>query len=395
VGIAGDGSFQVAWESTGQDGSAGGIFARRFRADASPREAEFQVNTFTTGAQVAPRLASDANGNFVVAWQSAGQDGSGSGVFAQRFGGLRAAGLDIDDGGNDVLEPGDTAAISPSWRNVNGATQAFGGSALSFGGPGAPGDPVYTLADAVAAYGTVASGATASCTGTGDCYQVGISVPTARPAAHWDAPLHEEITPGPLGQSQVWRLHVGGSFADVPATSPFYRFVETLLHRGITAGCAAGQYCALDSTNREQMAVFALVAKEGAGYAPPACATPMFGDVPASSPFCRWIEELARRGVVSGCGGGLYCPQAAVSREQMAVFMLRTVDPALSPPACTTPVFADVPAASGFCRWIEELARRGVVTGCGNGNYCPTLPVSREQMGVFITVTFGLTLYGP
>jgi hypothetical protein len=53
------------------------------------------------------------------------------------------------------------------------------------------------------------------------------------------------------------------------------------------------------------------------------------------------------------------------------------------------------PATSPFCRWIEELARRGVVSGCGGGNYCPSSPVTREQMGVFIAATFALTLYGP
>jgi predicted TIM-barrel enzyme len=141
--------------------------------------------------------------------------------------------------------------------------------------------------------------------------------------------------------------------------------------------------------------VFVLVAKEGPGYLPPACTTPIFNDVPASSPFCRFIEELSRRGVVAGCGNGNYCPNAAVTREQMAVFVLRTLDPTLNPPACTTPMFADVPASSPFCKWIEELARRGVVAGCGGGNYCPTQAVTREQMGVFIGVTFGLTLYGP
>jgi hypothetical protein len=35
------------------------------------------------------------------------------------------------------------------------------------------------------------------------------------------------------------------------------------------------------------------------------------------------------------------------------------------------------------------------VGGCGGGNYCPTAPVTREQMGVFLSVTFGLVLYGP
>ena len=168
-------------------------------------------------------------------------------------------------------------------------------------------------------------------------------------------------------------------------TNNFYPFVEMLMHYGVTSGCGAMRYCPAVSTTREQMAVFVLTAKEGLGYAPRACTTPVFDDVPASSPFCRWIEELARRGVTGGCGGPNYCPSAAVSREQMAVFVLRTLDPDLNPPACGTPVFTDVPASSPYCPWIEELVRRGIVSGCGGGRYCPTDAVTREQMGVFLS----------
>ena len=75
------------------------------------------------------------------------------------------------------------------------------------------------------------------------------------------------------------------------------------------------------------------------------------------------------------------------------MFVLRTGEPGLVPPACATPVFADVPAESPYCRFIEELARRGVVAGCGGGNFCPTSPVTREQMAVFIVLTFGLGIY--
>jgi hypothetical protein len=57
-------------------------------------------------------------------------------------------------------------------------------------------------------------------------------------------------------------------------------------------------------------------------------------------------------------------------------------------------MFADVPESSPFCRWIEELTNRSIVSGCGGGNYCPVSPVTREQMGVFLGVTFDLTLYG-
>ena len=133
-------------------------------------------------------------------------------------------------------------------------------------------------------------------------------------------------------------------------------------------------------------------------YTPPACVagSERFSDVPAASAFCRWIEELARRGIVGGCGGGRYCPQGVVSRETLAVYVLLTREgTGYVPPACTVPVFNDVPATSPFCRWIEELARRGIVGGCGGGAYCPGVAVAREQMSVFLTGTFGLLLYAP
>jgi S-layer family protein len=288
-----------------------------------------------------------------------------------------------------VIEPGDSADVRPSWRNINGGALTFGGALTSFTGP--PG-ATYTITDGSASYGTVGNNITGACT---DCFAVSVSNPPARPVQHWDASVVETLTPDTHGQQKEWALHVGASFGDVPTSNPFYRFIETLLHHNVTGGCGGTAYCPSTNTSREQMAVFVLVAREGAGYVPPACTTPVFNDVPASSGFCRWIEELARRAVVSGCGGGNYCPTSDVTREQMSIFVLRTLDPALSPPACVTPVFADVPASSPFCRWIEELARRSIVTGCGGGNYCPFSPVTREQMGVFISVTFGLTLYGP
>jgi hypothetical protein len=180
------------------------------------------------------------------------------------------------------------------------------------------------------------------------------------------------------------------TFADVPPTHAFWDFVERVYAAGVTAGCGGDNYCPAAATSREQMAVFVLRA-EDATFVPPPCAAPVFSDVPASSPFCPWIEELARRQVVTGCGGGAYCPAAGVTRAQMAVFALATLEgPGYVPPACGAPMFGDVPASSPFCPWIEELARRGVVAGCGGGNYCPNTAISRGEMSVFLVGTFSL-----
>ncbi|MGH7477751.1 MAG: S-layer homology domain-containing protein, partial [Longimicrobiales bacterium] len=193
---------------------------------------------------------------------------------------------------------------------------------------------------------------------------------------------------------QPWTLHVGASFTDVPETNLFYSWIETLLHARVTGGCAAGQYCPAAPNTRAQMAVFLLKAFEGDAYVPPAC-TGVFGDVPCPSLFADWIEDLASRGVTAGCGGGNYCPNSSVSRDQMAVFLLKTLEgPGYAPPACTG-VFGDVPCPSLFANWIEDLVARGITAGCGGGNYCPANPVSRDQMAVFLSKTFGLTLYGP
>jgi hypothetical protein len=393
VAVDRDGDFVIVWESEGQDGSGFAVNGRRFAATGAAGP-EFRVNTGTTADQNYPSLAADPAGNFVVTWHTS----LGAGIAAQRYaGGLMPSALAVDDitapAPNGVLEPGESVFVEPSWLNANFDAQTFTGTA-TFTGPGSPG--LYTMFDAAADYGTVASGSTRSCLDTTNCYTARVELTTVRPAFHWDATLRETIAPAALGAAKNWPVHVGDSFSDVPRTNGFYRFVETLLHHGVTGGCTAAAYCPSSSTTREQMAVFVLVAKEGPGYVPPSCFVQPFADVAIGSPFCPWIAELARRGVVAGCGGNNYCPSSLVARDGMSVFVLRTLDAAINPPPCgATPMFTDVPPSSPFCRWVEELARRGVVGGCGGGAYCPGAAVTREQMAVFLSVTFGLTLYGP
>jgi hypothetical protein len=71
------------------------------------------------------------------------------------------------------------------------------------------------------------------------------------------------------------------------------------------------------------MAVFLLKAEHGLGYTPPACAG-VFPDVPCSSNFAPWIEQLAAENITGGCGGGNYCPGLSANRGQMATFVVKT-----------------------------------------------------------------------
>jgi glucose/arabinose dehydrogenase len=204
------------------------------------------------------------------------------------------------------------------------------------------------------------------------------------------------FTPAPGGgTSSSGTVNINPTFLDVPTSYFAYSYIQAVYNAGVTAGCAPRFYCPDASTTRAQMAAFLLKADLGPGYAPPPCTGTVFADVPCQGGgFDPWIEDLAGRGITGGCGGGNYCPSAAVTRAQMATFLLKTDQgPSYTPPACSGTVFLDVPCQGGaFDPWIEDLASRGITGGCGGGNFCPGSPVTRAQMAVFLTKTFSLPL---
>jgi hypothetical protein len=290
--------------------------------------------------------------------------------------------------GNGVFEPGERVVVEPSWRNETTGALAATGTASSLTGP----TGTYAINDSSSGFGTVPGSTTRNCfAATGDCFQMTIQLSGARPSTHWDATFHDALS---TGAAKTWKLHVGESFTDVPPSHPFYRFVETILHNRMTAGCSATTFCPGDPVTRAQAAIFLLKAEHGADWLPPP-ATGLFADVPVSSPYAPWIERLVAEKIVIGCGGGNYCPTNAVTRAQVAVFLLKAEHgPSYVAPAATG-IFTDVPVSSPFAPWVEQLVAEGITAGCGPALYCPSNPVTRGQNAVFLTVTFGLKLYGP
>jgi Metallo-peptidase family M12/S-layer homology domain len=187
-------------------------------------------------------------------------------------------------------------------------------------------------------------------------------------------------------------LTEASTFLDVPPSHMFYEFVEILAANGVTGGCAPSYYCPDNPVTRAQMAVFLLKSKYGAAHVPPAATGTVFGDVPANAFAAAWIEELASLGVTSGCGGGNYCPNQAVTRRQMSTFLLKTKLGAGHVPPAATGVFADVPMGDVFAGWIEELYADEITGGCLTNplRYCPSSANTRGQMAVFLVKTFDL-----
>jgi len=136
VDVDAAGNFVVAWRSAGQDGDYYGVFARRFSSSGAALDAgDIQVNTFTTSAQRAPSVGVAPSGDFVVAWQSDGQDGDRNGVFARRFSSSGAA-LDANDFQVNTQTTGNqeypSVGVGPAGDFVV-AWQAYGQDGDSYG----------------------------------------------------------------------------------------------------------------------------------------------------------------------------------------------------------------------------------------------------------------------
>ncbi|XZE19693.1 VCBS domain-containing protein [Pirellulaceae bacterium SH449] len=85
IAVRDDGSFIVTWSDSVNDGNGTGVYARMFDSSGTALANQFLVNTFTTGNQGYSSISSDSNGNFVITWTSANQDGSGDGIYMKRF----------------------------------------------------------------------------------------------------------------------------------------------------------------------------------------------------------------------------------------------------------------------------------------------------------------------
>jgi hypothetical protein len=132
VAIGADGSFVVAWKSEGQDLSGDGVFAQRFDWGCVPVGAELRVNNYEDGEQSGPSVSMAGDGSFVIAWHSVGLDGSGRGIFLRRF---AADGSPLDAEDAQV-----NTTTAENQESVSIALAADGSLALAWQSQGQDGD---------------------------------------------------------------------------------------------------------------------------------------------------------------------------------------------------------------------------------------------------------------
>lgn len=123
-----DGGFWAVWQTDSQDGSGRGVYMQRFDATGGKVGAEVPVNTTTLDSQQVPQIDSRADGSFVVVWSSLVQDGSGWGVYARRYdangspqgGELRVNTVTEGDQYNPDVVALDGGRFVVTWETYNG-----------------------------------------------------------------------------------------------------------------------------------------------------------------------------------------------------------------------------------------------------------------------------------
>jgi hypothetical protein len=173
-------------------------------------------------------------------------------------------------------------------------------------------------------------------------------------------------------------------FTDVPPGTFYFDAVNLLAQKGITSGCGPTIFCPNSNITRAQMAIFLVTAGfNGATLAP--SQIPYFADVPVGSFGFDQIQEFYQLGLTDGCGGGNFCPNDPVTRDQSAIFLIKSRYGATTvfdyPPL---QIFNDVPPSDFAYPYVQRMDEDGITSGCGNNDFCPSATLTRGDMAIFI-----------
>jgi hypothetical protein len=174
-------------------------------------------------------------------------------------------------------------------------------------------------------------------------------------------------------------------FADLSPGNSAFNSGSVMLEQHITDGCAANpfRFCPEDAITRGQMAVFLVRAALGGDTFSYAQA-PYFTDVPAGHQFFRWIQKLKELGITNGCAVGMFCPEGIVTRAEGATFVMRgRYGIDIAYSYPSNPAFADVPVNVHFPA-IQKLAQLGIAESCSPVSFCPGSPLTRGQMAIYV-----------
>ena len=168
-------------------------------------------------------------------------------------------------------------------------------------------------------------------------------------------------------------------FADVPRAHPAWADVQFVSARELMSGYGETQFAPDDIMSRAMMAVF--MTRLFDIPVVPGPNNPTFGDMPTSHWAYDYIEALYAAGLTNGCNlqEMLYCPDDPVVRAAAATFLMHGLgyDPDSAP---ANPYYTDIDASHWGFPWVQWATKEGIMSGCGGGKFCPGDPLTRAAV---------------
>lgn len=278
------------------------------------------------------------------------------------------------DGGNLTAEMVSASAASTCALDTDGAVKCWGSGSSGVLGNGTitgtlTPDTMLNMPDATqlsgAAYRSCALrvGGTVRCTGFNGSGFLGDGTTISRSTPVNVVPGLCEVAPDP-------------GFDDVPSGRYYTTPIAWLAAMGITNGTGPGVFSPHATVKRRDMAVFihrAFDTPEPSGANP-------FSDVPDGQYYTDATTWLAEQGISIGTGGGMFSPNAAVPRRDMAVFLHRATGLLDAPDHG----FTDIEADSYYEDAVSWLAHSGISNGTGGTLFSPDDDVTRKDMATFL-----------
>lgn len=197
-------------------------------------------------------------------------------------------------------------------------------------------------------------------------------------------------------QVSVTQRETSTIFTDVNPPDYYFDFANVLYTQGISSGCSNFplQYCPSAAITRAEMAVFIITSIEG-GNTFSYTTTPYFTDVPPTNSYFKFIQKMKDLGITGGCSATMFCPDGTVTRGEMAVFIITGRYESTPYTYPSTPYFTDVPPSNPFFPFIQKMAQSGITGGCAPNLFCPNETLTRGQMSIFIVTGLLNQLLGP
>ena len=308
-----------------------------------------------------------------------------------------------------MLEPGETVARRTLWKNDRRAIFRWRARPRLHGSRRrdlhAPGHRSTTARSPPARRPTAAIA-------TGDCFQLAVSTPRARPATHWDAPFTGDPD---IGAAKIWTLHIGDSFTDVPALTALLQEDRDAAaqrdHRRLHGDDLlsrrhrrrAPRWPSSSPRGSPAAARVPASGRRRVAYNCVAGGVSLFSDVSPTDIFCKHVHYIAAQNVTLGLLGGHSTARPTTSPAlEMAAFIAKAVvapgggaaiptdlragsGHAVSPTRATAGSpnlhFTDVPATDTFCKHVHYLWAKGIIAGCSATNLLPAEPGHARRHG--------------